>query len=98
MDHSRTYCAFHVCKRCGKRLATRIGGVIAHVRTLRLPFYPDMAVKVWSNFSNELAQQVIAGALDIAVVTGVPDTSKRIHKELFMLDRPRFNGQAAPAI
>ncbi len=35
-----------------------------------------MKVKVWSNFSNELAQQVIAGTLDLAVITGVPDTSK----------------------
>jgi DNA-binding transcriptional LysR family regulator len=35
-----------------------------------------MKVKVWSNFSNELAQQVIAGTLDLAVITGVPDSSK----------------------
>lgn len=31
-----------------------------------------MKTKLWSNFSHELARQVIAGTLDLAVITGVP--------------------------
>jgi DNA-binding transcriptional LysR family regulator len=50
--------------------------MVSTLLSVHLPLYPDMKVKVWSNFSNELSQQVIAGTLDVAVVTGVPDTSK----------------------
>jgi len=35
-----------------------------------------MRVKLWSNYSNELAHQVIAGTLDLALTTGVPDNPK----------------------
>ena len=35
-----------------------------------------MKVKLWSNYSNELAQQLIAGTLDLALITGVPTKSK----------------------
>ncbi len=50
--------------------------LISTLLSVHLPLFPGMKVKVWSNFSNELAQQVIAGTLDVAVITGVPDTSK----------------------
>jgi hypothetical protein len=35
-----------------------------------------MRVKLWSNYSNELGRRVIAGTLDLALITGVPDTPK----------------------
>jgi len=41
-----------------------------------LALYVYTKVKVWSNFSNDLVHQVIAGSIDVAVVTGVPDNSK----------------------
>lgn len=50
--------------------------LVSTLLSVHLPLFPGMKVKVWSNFSNELAQQVIAGMLDVAVVTGVPDTPK----------------------
>ncbi len=31
-----------------------------------------MKVKLWSNYSGELARQLVAGTLDVAIVTGVP--------------------------
>jgi DNA-binding transcriptional LysR family regulator len=50
--------------------------LVSTLLSVRLPLFPGMKVKLWSNYSNELAQQVIAGTLDLAVITGVPDTSK----------------------
>ena len=50
--------------------------LVSTLLSVHLPLFPGMKVKVWSNFSSELAQQVIAGTLDLAVITGVPDTSK----------------------
>ncbi len=50
--------------------------LVTTLLSVYLPLFPAMKVKVWSNFSTDLAQQVIAGTLDVAVVTGVPDTSK----------------------
>lgn len=35
-----------------------------------------MKIKLWSNYSKELAQQVIAGTLDVAVITGIPSKNK----------------------
>ena len=46
---------------------------VSTLLSIRLPLFPDMKIKLWSNFSNELARQVIAGTLDLAVITGVPD-------------------------
>ncbi|MGH9587159.1 MAG: LysR family transcriptional regulator substrate-binding protein, partial [Acidobacteriaceae bacterium] len=44
--------------------------------SIRLPLFPGLKIKVWSNYSHELAREVIAGALDLALVTGIPDTPK----------------------
>lgn len=46
---------------------------VSTILSIRLPLFPDMKIKLWSNYSNELARQVIAGTLDLAVITGVPD-------------------------
>ncbi len=50
--------------------------LVTTILSVHLPLFPNMKVKVWSNFSNDLAQQVIAGSIDVAVITGVPDSSK----------------------
>lgn len=46
--------------------------LVSTLMSIHLPLFPDMRIKLWSNFSNELARQVIAGTLDLAVITGVP--------------------------
>jgi DNA-binding transcriptional LysR family regulator len=50
--------------------------LVSTLLSVRLPLFPGMRVKLWSNYSNELAHQVIAGTLDLALTTGVPDTPK----------------------
>jgi len=50
--------------------------LVSLLMSIRLPLFPDMKIKLWSNYSNELAQQLIAGTLDVAVITGVPTKSK----------------------
>ena len=50
--------------------------LISTVQSVRLPLFPGMRIKLWSNYSHELARQVIAGQLDLALITGVPDTPK----------------------
>lgn len=50
--------------------------LVSLLTSIQLPLFPEMKVKVWSNYSNVLAQQVIAGTLDVALITGVPSKSK----------------------
>lgn len=50
--------------------------IVSTLLSVHLPLFPGMKLKIWSNFSNDLVQQVIAGSIDVAVVTGVPDNSK----------------------
>lgn len=49
--------------------------------------FPGLKVRLWSNHSKDLAQQVIAGSLDLALLTGVPETPKlsvlRVEESLF---------------
>lgn len=47
-----------------------------------------MKIKLWSNFSNELARQVSTGTLDLAVITGVP--SKPQLSVLNIADNPFY--------
>ena len=56
--------------------------------SIRLPLFPGMRIKQWSNYSNELARQVISGDLDVAVTTGVPETPKL--SLLRMVDNPFY--------
>jgi DNA-binding transcriptional LysR family regulator len=49
---------------------------VSTLMSIHLPLFPDMKIKLWSNFSNELAQQVVAGTLDLALITGVPAKPK----------------------
>jgi DNA-binding transcriptional LysR family regulator len=50
--------------------------LVTMLLSVRLPLFPGMRVKLWSNYSNELARQLIAGSLDLGLITGVPDTPK----------------------
>ncbi|WP_158791640.1 LysR family transcriptional regulator [Granulicella sp. L60] len=50
--------------------------LVSTLLSIRLPLFPGMRIKQWSNFSNELARQVISGDLDVAVTTGIPETPK----------------------
>ena len=50
--------------------------LVSLVTSIHLPLFPAMKIKVWSNYSNVLAQQVIAGTLDVALITGVPSKNK----------------------
>lgn len=50
--------------------------LVSMILSVHLPFFPGMRIKLWSNYSNELAHQVIAGTLDLALTTGVPDNPK----------------------
>lgn len=50
--------------------------LVSTLLSIRLPLFPGMRIKFWSNYSNELARQVIAGTLDLALITGVPENSK----------------------
>jgi DNA-binding transcriptional LysR family regulator len=49
---------------------------VSMLTSIQLPLFPAMKIKLWSNYSNELAQQVIAGRLDVALITGVPSKGK----------------------
>jgi DNA-binding transcriptional LysR family regulator len=47
--------------------------LVTTLQLVRLPLFPALKVKFWSNYSHELAQMVAAGKLDMALVTAVPD-------------------------
>ena len=50
--------------------------LVSTLLSIRLPLFPGMRIKQSSNYSNELARQVISGDLDAAMTTGIPETPK----------------------
>ncbi|MGC1294438.1 MAG: LysR family transcriptional regulator, partial [Alloacidobacterium sp.] len=50
--------------------------LVSTVLSVRLPLFPGLRIKQWSNYSNELARQVVAGTLDVAMTTGIPENPK----------------------
>ena len=50
--------------------------LVSTLLSIRLPLFPGLRVKLWSDYSNELAHQVIAGTLGLALISGVPDNPK----------------------
>lgn len=50
--------------------------LVSTILSIQLPLFPNLKIKLWSNYSNQLAQQVMAGTLDLALVTGVPHKPK----------------------
>jgi len=50
--------------------------LVSTILSIQLPLFPNLKIKLWSNYSNQLTQQVAAGTLDLALVTGVPNKPK----------------------
>jgi DNA-binding transcriptional LysR family regulator len=48
--------------------------LVTMIQSIRLSLFPGLKVKLWSNFSHELARMVAAGKLDLALVTAIPDS------------------------
>lgn len=48
--------------------------LVTMLLSIQLPLYPGLKVKLWSNYSHELAQMVATGKLDMALITAVPNT------------------------
>lgn len=46
--------------------------LVSALLSIRLPLFPDLRIKLWSNFSHELSRELISGTLDLALITGVP--------------------------
>jgi len=48
--------------------------LVTTLLSIQLPLYPGLKVKLWSNYSHELAHMVSTGELDLALITATPDT------------------------
>lgn len=48
--------------------------LVTTVQSIQLPLYPGLRVKLWSNYSHELAHMVETGKLETALVTAIPDS------------------------
>ena len=49
---------------------------ISAILAIRLPMYPKLRIQLVSEFSRELVRRVMAGDLDLALVTAPPDNSR----------------------
>jgi DNA-binding transcriptional LysR family regulator len=47
--------------------------LVTAIQSIQLPLFPGLKVKLWSNFSHELARMVATGNLDLAVLA-IPDS------------------------
>jgi DNA-binding transcriptional LysR family regulator len=50
--------------------------LVSMILAIRLPLFPGLRIKIWSNYSHELAREVTAGSLDLALTTGIPENGK----------------------
>jgi len=50
--------------------------LITNVLSLRLPYYPTLQVEVTSKLAAELSHDLLNGTLDLAFLTGMPDTAR----------------------
>jgi DNA-binding transcriptional LysR family regulator len=66
--------------------------LVSILSSIRLPLFPGMRIKFTSNYSKELSHQVLGGTLDLALITGIPDTPKLSALEL--ADRPYYIAMA----
>jgi DNA-binding transcriptional LysR family regulator len=48
--------------------------LVTAIQSIQLSLFPGLKVKLWSNFSHELARMVAAGNLDMALVMAIPDS------------------------
>ncbi|MGA2417468.1 MAG: LysR family transcriptional regulator [Candidatus Sulfotelmatobacter sp.] len=51
-------------------------GWISSILAIRLPLYPKLRIQLISEFSSELVRSVMAGDLDLALVTAPPENSR----------------------
>ena len=50
--------------------------LVSMVLSIRLPLFPNVKIRLWSNYSYELAHEVMIGSLDLALTTGIPENPK----------------------
>ena len=50
--------------------------LVSLILSVRLPLFPGLKIKLWSNYSYELAREVMVGSLDLAVTTGIPENPR----------------------
>jgi DNA-binding transcriptional LysR family regulator len=50
--------------------------LVSMMLSVHLPFHPGLRIQWSSNFSHEIAREVIAGTLDLALTTGLPENPK----------------------
>ena len=50
--------------------------LVATLLSIHLPLFPHLKLKLWSNYSHELARQVTSGRLDMALVAAVAETPR----------------------
>jgi DNA-binding transcriptional LysR family regulator len=50
--------------------------LITNVLSLRLPFFPNLSVTLTSKFAVDLSHDLLNGTLDLAFLTGIPETSQ----------------------
>ena len=62
--------------------------LVTAIQSIELPLFPGLKVKLWSNFSHELARMVATGNLDLALVVAIPNTSSLSF--LFVAESPGY--------
>jgi DNA-binding transcriptional LysR family regulator len=50
--------------------------LVSTLMAVRLPLYPRLKVRFWSDYSSELVHDLIVGTLDLALVTDIPENPK----------------------
>jgi DNA-binding transcriptional LysR family regulator len=50
--------------------------LVSMILAVHLPFHPGLRIQWSSNFSHEIAREVVAGTLDLALTTGLPENLK----------------------
>jgi DNA-binding transcriptional LysR family regulator len=50
--------------------------LVSMILAVHLPFHPGLRIQWSSNFSHEIAREVIGGTLDLALTTGLPENPK----------------------
>ena len=73
--------------------------LVSMILAVHLPFYPGLRIQWSSNYSHELAREVLAGTLDLALTTGLPENQKltclKMSEHPFYIAMSRNDGLAA---
>jgi DNA-binding transcriptional LysR family regulator len=49
---------------------------VSTILSIRVALFPGLKVRLWSNYSHELARDLMAGTLDLALTTGFSENAK----------------------